>query len=214
MHRAFKICSTWQIFDDNIKKLKLTLQRNKFPPKLINRETKNYLNKVYEVEQNKEDKKIDYYKLPYLGDVSKYTQKRIRELCKSFCKTLEITRSFNTCKLGSFLSTKSVYHKNFKSKVVYHFNCPGCAASYVGHTIKIFKDRVNEHLGGDKNSHIYKHIMDNNKIECKRLSNENSFKIIDFSNTEFVNKIKEAIHVKSIRPTINAQKNLNLTLLI
>ena len=209
----FNICSKWNIFHNNIKELKHTLQRNKFPPKLIDKEIKKYLNNIHEVDKVKADKKVNYYKLPYLGDVSKYTQKRIRELCNLFCKSMDITLSFNTCKITSFLSTKSCSPPNLQSFVVYNYNCPSCGASYVGQTTRHYVERVREHLKADKNSHIYKHINDKSNNNCKELNNESAFKIIDKANSEFTLKIKEAIHIKWLKPTLNKQKyHVNLTL--
>ena len=71
--------------------------------------------------------------------------------------------------------------------------------------------RVKEHLTTDKQSHIYKHI--NSNSNCKLKSNETSFKLLDKANTEYTLKIKEAIHIAWINPTLNKQKvhvNLNL----
>ena len=215
INRVYKICNNWSSFHSNIKELKYILQRNKFPPKVIDKEIKKYLNKVYELDKTKVDKEVNYYKLPYLGDVSKYTQTRIRELCDIFCKDLNITLSFNTCKIGSFLSSKSKSVTDLQSLVVYCYNCPGCEASYVGQTTRHYAERVKEHLLTDKQSHIYKHINNKDNVNCKQLSKITSFKVIDRANSEYTLKIKEAIHIKWLKPTLNTQKyHLNLTLSI
>ena len=109
-----------------------------------------------------------------------------------------------TCKIGSFLSSKSKPLPNLKSFVVYYYCCSSCEASYVGRTKRHFSVRVDEHLRTDKTSHIYQHI--NKNKECKANSNETSFKIIDKAATEYTLKIKESIHINWIKPTSNKQK--------
>ena len=94
---------------------------------------------------------------------------------------------------------------------MYHYNCPSCAASYVGQTTRHCSERFKEHLTSDKKSHIFKHLQSNDN--CKQINNESSFKIIDKANTEFTLKIKEAIHIQWLKPTLNTQKyHVKLTL--
>ena len=48
---------------------------------------------------------------------------------------------------------------------------------------------------------------------CKQASNESSFKIIDKANSEYTLKIKEAIHIHWLKPTLNKQQyHIKLTL--
>ena len=211
IHRVFKICSSWALFHIHISNLKHTLQRNKFPPKLIDKEINKYLNKIHETCDDKIKKDTNYYKLPYIGDMSKFAQSKIKELSTMYCKTIDINLSFNTCKVGSFLSTKSKSPANLQSSVVYHYNCTSCGASYVGQTTRHCSERIKEHLTSDKKSHIYKHLNNNNN--CKQASNESSFKIIDKANSEYTLKIKEAIHIHWLKPTLNKQQyHIKLTL--
>ena len=154
---------------------------------------------------------MEYFKLPYLGIYSKEIQSKIKDLCKSLCKETKIIISFNVCKIGSFLSTKSKSPPSLQSFVVYRYLCPSCGACYVGETTRHFKIRVDEHLRKDKASHVFKHINEN--VDCFDKSSTNSFKIIDRASTPFGLKIREAIHVNWLKPTLNKQKiALKLTL--
>ena len=154
--------------------------------------------------QQKPQKEANHYKLPYLGDISKSTQGKSKELCMNYCKDLNIIISFNTCKIGSFMSSKSKSPDYLKSFVVYQFNCSSCGATYVGRTTRHYSVRVKEHLGTDKESHDYKHINANES--CKMACNESSFKIIDKASTDYQLWLKEAMHVKWIEPSINKQR--------
>ena len=73
--------------------------------------------------------------------------------------------------------------------------------------------RIDEHLGKDKMSHIYKHLKSNNN--CMHSNNKTSFNIIDKANSKYSLCLKEPLHIKSLKPTLNLQKNqVNLTLTI
>ena len=154
---------------------------------------------------NTPQKEANFYKLPYLGDISKSTKGKLKELCMNYCKDLNITISFTTCKIGSFISSKSKSPDYLKSFVVYLYKCGSCNANYVGRTKRHFSVRIKEHLGKDKNSHIYKHINSNDN--CKMASNESSFRIVDKANTDYQLQLKEAMHIQWIAPSINKQFN-------
>ena len=46
-----------------------------------------------------------------------------------------------------------------KSMVVYQFTCSGCNSCYIGETSRHFSTRIKEHTVRDKNSHIFKHLL-------------------------------------------------------
>ena len=75
-----------------------------FPIKIIDAEIRKYLNNKFKEKVEDEDNKPNknYYKLPYLGIISKYTQKKLMELGKELCKGIDITLWFSVCKMGSF----------------------------------------------------------------------------------------------------------------
>ena len=215
INRTYRICSNWNKFNIDVNKLKHILQRNAFPCKFIDRIIRNYLDKTYDL-SNKTDvviKNTHYFKLPYIGDFSDKTSAKIKSLCKLFCKDLNIKLSFDTCKVASYFSTKSKSPSNLQSRVVYYFECNFCKSNYVGMTTRHCAVRIDEHLGKDKASHIYKHLNSNN--ECMQSNNNSSFKIIDKANNKYTLSLKEALHIKWRKPTINLQKHqINLTLTV
>ena len=70
--RAYKINNTWASFHNDVTKIKETLKRNSFPPVLIDKITKSYLNKVHgnSDQSNPESGKTRVYKLSYIGKYS------------------------------------------------------------------------------------------------------------------------------------------------
>ena len=200
-------CSSWNLFHKNITELKEVLKRNRFPEQVIDSEIKNYLNKIFEKNEEEKEKEIkNFYKLPYLGTLSKQTQNKIQKLCKELCKTTKITLIFSVCKIKSCLPTKSKNPPHLLSYVVYRYICPICGDSYIGETTRYFETRRHEHLNTNKSSTIYIHTHGNNR--CNGKSDESNFTVIDRASTQFSLKIKQAIHINKIKPTlINKQKN-------
>ena len=82
----------------------------------------------------------------------------------------------------------------------------------LGEACRHFSTRVREHLAMDKNSHIYKHL--NSSKTCKKpVSNESCFTILDTAKWSYELKIKEALHINWLNPTLNSQlSHANLTL--
>ena len=87
--RAYKINNTWVSFHNDVSKTKGTLKRNSFPPILIDKITKSYLDEVYcnSDQPNPESDKTRFYKLPYIG---KYSEQVQRKFCKQFCKDTDL----------------------------------------------------------------------------------------------------------------------------
>ena len=90
--RAYKINNTWASFHNDVTKIKETLKRNSFPPFLIDKITKSYLNKVHSNsdQSNPESDKTRFYKLPYIGKYSEQVQKKLSKICKQFCKDADL----------------------------------------------------------------------------------------------------------------------------
>ena len=70
--RAYKTNNTWASFHNDVTKIKETLKCNSFPPFLIDKITKSYLNKVHSNsdQSNPESDKTRFYKLSYIGKYS------------------------------------------------------------------------------------------------------------------------------------------------
>ena len=86
LDRLFKICNTWIGFDIGVKKLTQLLLRNGFPEKVIDRNVKTFLDAKLSRSDTEERKaETHYFKLPYVGEYSNYTKKRLNKMYKSFC---------------------------------------------------------------------------------------------------------------------------------
>ena len=135
--------------------------------------------------------------------------KIVENLCK---EDIRIKLIFTPFKINTFFSSKDSVISALKSNLVYNFSCAGCNACYIGETERHLSTRINEHLHTDKKSHIYKHLQESER--CKELANADCFSILDYSNTTYQRKIKEALYIKWRKPSLNKQvKSYNITLL-
>ena len=106
---------------------------------------------------------------------------------------------------------KDPISKFLKSFVVHKFVCPGCNACYISETTCHLSIRIKEHLETDKKSHIFAHLVNNET--SKALSTENCFEIINSTSTPFKLKLKEAMHIIWIKPSLNKlQKHVSISI--
>ena len=175
-----------------------------YPGWLIERSLNLYLYNVQNPNNACQEKKTKrYFKLPYIGKTSKELEKRINNMVKQYCKDLHIILSFSSFKLSSLLSVKDSIPQELRARVIYQFTCARCKARYIGQTKRHYMTRVQEHLGKDKNSHIWKHLQ--SSPQCLSECNTHCFKILDTAQTDFQLKIKEGLFIKWKKPQLNQQ---------
>ena len=92
---------------------------------------------------------------------------------------------------------------DLKSNVIYKFCCAGCNACHIGETTRHISTRIQEHLRSDKQSHIYKHLHDDEN--CFNTINSHCFTILDTASTKWQLKLKEGLYIGWENPTLNKQ---------
>ena len=95
------------------------------------------------------------------------------------------------------VNNPEICHRN---KCVYQLECQNCQAKYIGCTIRPLHQRIKEHLKNEISS-VFKH-----KQSCKADFNPT---IITTDNDVTTLHYKEALLIKTIKPTINAREELN-----
>ena len=135
---AFRINSTWPGFHYDILKLKSVLQKNEFPLKLIdNKISKCLNNNVFKQKENEqmlllESSKKRFYKLPYIGNFSIQTKKKLNNIVLKYCKpNTNIELVFSSFKISALFSMKDRAPFDLRSYVFYKFVCGGCKADYI-----------------------------------------------------------------------------------
>ena len=88
IERSFKICNNWNSFHNDIENIKSNLIKNAYPPSLIDKVIKKYLNYKFSSNQNqlKDTLDVHYFKLPYIGNPSHHIKNKLSKLCREFCK--------------------------------------------------------------------------------------------------------------------------------
>ena len=118
----------------------------------------------------------------------------------------------NSCKiilkstqLGSKFNIKDKINKKHKHDLVYKATCPNenCNETYVGEVGRRFAERIIDHHGRDKRSHLLEHAKNTGHENV----NLDDFKILSsgFRNNKFKRKLAEALCIKNLKPTLNKQ---------
>ena len=107
MERSFKICNNWSSFHNDIENIKSNLIRNAYPPFLIDKVIKEYLDYTFSSNQNQLKNKsyVHYFKLP--DNLLHHIKNKLSKLCKEFCKeNFDIKLVFNSFKIKNYFSYK------------------------------------------------------------------------------------------------------------
>ena len=88
--RSFKICNNWNSFHNDIENIKSNLIKNAYPPFLIDKVIKKYLDYKFSSNQNQLKDKLDdhYFKLPYTATFHTISKINFRNFAKSFVKKI------------------------------------------------------------------------------------------------------------------------------
>ena len=126
--------------------------------------------KIGGTKNKKSEKAPRYFKLPYIGIYSDYTNKKLVKIVENLCKdNICIKLIFTSFKINTFSSNKNSVISALKSNRLYNFSFAGCNACYIWETGKHLSTRINEHLHTDKKLHIYKHLKESER--WKELTN-------------------------------------------
>ena len=110
--RSFKICNNWNCFHNDIESIKSNLVKNAYPPSLIEKVIKKYLDYNFSNNQNqlKETSDVHYFKLAYIGNLSHHIKNKLLKLCQEFCKeNTNIHLGFTSFKIKNYFSDKDQF---------------------------------------------------------------------------------------------------------
>ena len=84
---SFKICNNWNSFHNDIENIISNLIKNAYPPFLIDKVIKKYLDyKFYSNQNQKKKSDVHCFKLSYIDNLSHHIKIKLSKLCKEFCK--------------------------------------------------------------------------------------------------------------------------------
>ena len=177
LDRSYKINNTWIGFENDLKILTKTLNKNQFPTKLIDKFTKKYLNlKLHKRPlENNTELKTDtrFFKLLYICKYSNIAQKKIQNLVKTFCKGIVVKVVLTPFEISYRFSYKDPLPLDLQSFIGYKFICANCEVCYMGETTRHFITRINEHLQKDAKLNIFKPLQKSRT--CNSVCNKDCF---------------------------------------
>ena len=164
VHRAFRITSIWEYFDQALEKNRTQWTENQYLRNWSDRVVFETLNKIIEGKKNLEMKASEprndkwlkdsplLLTMQYRGNPSQLLAAKFRLI--SVAQIIFTTRKLITC----LPSLKTSFARELRSKVVYNLTCSGCNSTYVGQTVRHLATRVDEHRKGD--SPVGQHLLE------------------------------------------------------
>ena len=206
LHRAYRVCSNWNLFNNEINTLRGLFKKNSYPVRLFDKTLADFMTKMRRpISTNSEEPNLKIIVLPYFGQISTNLQKQIHGLNSRFrlnCKAV-----FKPFKTASYFNLKSRCPKPLKSMVIYNYSCSvDQSITYIGKTKRHLQSRVREHTEATyaNNSAIFNH-----RLNCTCSVKLDNFKILHSTRNEYDLNIAEALYIRDVKPSLNSTLNNN-----
>ena len=146
LHRAFKLCSTFERFEyffehQEIDKLKTIFENNGYRKSFVDFCIKKYLDKVFIKNEVllKASKKELICVLPFLGKRSMQLRTRLVNSIESNLKFCKLKVFFQSpSKLNLLFRYKDSLQKKIRSDIIYRYMCSNCKVTYYGKSYRHF----------------------------------------------------------------------------
>ena len=135
INRAYNVCSSFLLFDREIKFLENFFVANGFPCNVFYVYLKRFLNNKFVPKPifHTASKEVKYIKLPYLGHLSYSIRRQLNSLLRESFPQIEFRFVFsNNFTINSLLKRTETKTLDLASGVVYLFTCSSCNARYIG----------------------------------------------------------------------------------
>ena len=212
LHRAYNICSTWQLFHLEIEKLRKYFHKNCYPREVIDKHIKRFVSSKFTKQVKTEDKETKYIKLPFQGHFSYQLRNDMSNLFRKHCPDVNFRFIFtNKNTIGSLFKVKDPIPNALCSNIVYCYKCSDCMSRYIGSTCRNLKIRISEHMGISYRtntpittpsfSRIREHSM-----SCNHPIREQDFSIKFRANFTKDLRIAESLFILKEKPEINGNE--------
>ena len=212
--RAFRICSNYILFDQEMNKLKSILQSNGYPLGFIERVVGNMLSKLYKPYDFQEILNFNvprakvYFSNFYLGDISKQIAVDLKKIVSESYPQVQLLLTYKThSMIGNRFGFKDRQPKLNQSNLIYRYTCERCKAFYIGKTERQLGVRISEHMAVSvrtgkpmktrPHSDIYDHCQ-----KCHVHVSPDNFTIEDSHQTDKGLLILESLYQKIKKPII------------
>ena len=210
--RAYKLCSNYILFHQELEYLREYFRNNNFNEFIFDNLVGKFINNIYKpITKVPSVQKLNQYcKFPYLGELNTIFQKDLQSILDSLFPCAKFTIvSKNPLKISSYFHMKSQIPKLLRSNIIYLYSCPSCKLdSYIGSTTRPLKVRICEHMGishrtlTELKTKPFSAIRMHSQ-QCKNPISFANFSILDSALNENELLIKESIYIKQKMPTLN-----------
>ena len=215
IHRAYKLCSTWSLFDKEIQRIRQNFTNEDFPLSLIDRTIRNLVYRLRKSRSPPDDeppKRIQFYLQTHCVDTFETDKKHLSTVLHRHVKPInhatevKLALYYKPKKIGSIFSLRARQPDIRRHGVVYQFHCnqDSCNATYIGYTSNSLLTRASQHKY--QPSKIHEHFVKDHSTKPNQSIIDN-FTIM-YSNPSIRNlKIAEALLIREHKPIINVKFN-------
>ena len=211
IYRAYRISSSYKLFDKELNFLKIFFKNNGYPKSLIESAIASFLNKQFTPAPARSDvpKLQKFIVLPFFGKRAMKLKKEVDAILRKFYPYLDpklVLR--NSLTIGSLFRFKDCVPKACRSAVVYKFSCPSCEGCYIGSTYVRLISRVCQHQGkshrtGELLSSPVASSIRDHSLQCDTPYTLDDFQIVNQKRSNFNLRILESLYIHRTKPTLN-----------
>ena len=214
LHRGFTIVSDFSKFHFEVETLKETLHKNAYPTNFVDKCISKFINNIFVQKPvvttvPKLELRIT---LPFLGNISSITKKRLKRCIGKRLKFCNLKIIFQTGnRLMNYFRFKDCVPETLQSNFVYKFKCGSCTASYYGKTYRHMKVRISEHQGvsprtGKRVKGTLSTSVRDHMLNCNHTVAWEDFPIIGRESNHYLLETKESLFIKRDKTSLNRNK--------
>ena len=212
INRAYKICSNWTLFNQEVNFLRAFFKNNGYPLGIFSNIIRQFLNDIFIPKLNLPTvpKLKMYFSFPYMGENTAFFKKELKRILSRNYTFVDFNFIFNNPRtIDSLFRFKDEIPKSMRAGVIYFYSCPKCPlGTYVGSTERMIKVRIDGHRGvshrtGNPLTTKEFSSIRNHSVQCKANILVDDFKILGQHNEKEALLVSESLHIKELRPTLN-----------
>ena len=210
VNRAWKICSTHELFHQEIVFITSVLHANGYPINFVNQCVKQCLDKFHDTPHNRPtygpEKKCVFLMLPYCGVNSMTLKRQLQRMLSAIAPWTKLRIVFKPARTLKVLSKlKSQIPLLMKTKVVYRVNCLNCSEFYIGKTVRNLGTTLKEHSTNEYSA-LYKHqLSKSHSIDFNHPS------VVASDSIELRLLIKESLLIRDLTADLSLNCNVGST---
>ena len=204
LSRAWDICSTYELFDHDVKVIKNNLIKNQYPEAIIDPIVKKFIaskmeNRDIQPTVATVEKKEVLVILPYHGKLSSKLFMQLKKLLSLTYPQVSLQLIFRTTyRVHNMFQYKDPIPLRFISNVVYGIHCTYCDSLYVGKTKRQLEVRFKEHTNHRNPTAVTSHMLQyDHRITFDDMS------VITHGKNDTELLIKESLVCKFRKPALN-----------